>query len=264
MHAYLLTGLTLRTQFLPNASGKGPAEKFQTWDACETIIAFGESLDEAQKKFAAWLRRPPEDGSPVGVEIKKIASAQFVNELFTESGPGPLDWPTILKQMEVLLEATPVDDFEQGYWVDVEQVVPREPLSAGIEELQRGLPEDISTGLNWSSDKQFIFVLSLLTPPPLPPGFGGEPEIIAAEDDDLPDQRAEESPAELHALVETYPQARRQTSRGADSSPQFGGRRVALATVCRRAATRCAAHSHRSVVRRSGIAASQSEFSRRL
>ena len=208
MNAYLFAAVTTRSQLLPNPGRYGPASAIQTWDASAMQIVFGNSPDEAQKQFGAWTLRQPEGENPGDVVIRKIAAAQFVDQLLTESGNTPLDWPAILKRAEALLESTPVDDFEQGYWVDVDQVVRPEKLSFSAGTLQSDVPEDIRTGLNWLSDKKFLFVLSVLSPfvPPLEPV--DEPETEDANSAGSPDENPGKSeplePGELYGL---FPQA---------------------------------------------------------
>jgi len=67
-----------------------------------------------------------------------------------------MDWPQVSQQINDVLQATAVDDFEQGYWVDVNQTVPAAKISFDVESLKRDLPEDIRSGLNWSPEKQFL------------------------------------------------------------------------------------------------------------
>ena len=51
-----------------------------------------------------------------------------------------------------------------------------------LGSLERGIPEDVRSGLNWSPDKQFFFVLSVITPPSPPVEASGEPEFRQASD----------------------------------------------------------------------------------
>ncbi len=208
MNAYLFTALTTRSQVRPTTGRSGTTNALQTWDGCESLIVFGDSPDEAQKRFETGLHATPEGENPAEVAIRKIAAAQFVDQLFTESGPAPLDWPKILEQVEAQTENTPVDDFEQGYWVDVEQLVRPEKLSFSAGTLQSDLPEDIRSGLNWSADKQFLFVLSVLSPLAPPPPPLDEPETDDADLADPTDENLEKSePVGIGELYETFPQA---------------------------------------------------------
>ncbi len=193
MNAYLFTGVTTRSQVRPTPGRSGAADTIQIWDACATQIVFGDSPDEAQQRFEVWLGTTPEGENPVEVTIRKIAAAQFVNQLFTESGGVPLNWPEILKQVESQLQSTPLDDFEQGYWVDVDQVVRPEKLSFSAGTLQSDVTEDIRSGLNWLSDKKFLFVLSVLSPlaPQAEPADEQEPDN--PDSTESPDENAEKS-----------------------------------------------------------------------
>jgi hypothetical protein len=148
MNAYLFTALTTRTRVRPAPGRSGLTDAIQTWDGCESLIIFGDAPDEAQKRFEARLRATPEGGNPAEVMIRKIAAAQFVDQLFTEAGPVPLNRPEIFKRVESQIESTPVDDFEQGYWLDVDQAVRPEKLSLSAGTLESDLPEDIRSGLN--------------------------------------------------------------------------------------------------------------------
>jgi hypothetical protein len=208
MNAYLFTGVTTRSQVRPATGRSGPVDTIQTWDACGTLIVFGDSPEEAQKQFETWLCATPEGENPVKVAIRKIAAARFVDQLFTESGDTPLNWPEILKKAEAQLQSTPVDDFEQGYWVDVDQVVRPEKLSFSAGTLQSDVPEDIRSGLNWVSDRKFLFVLSVLSPmaPQVEP-----PDVPEADNPDFDvssDENAEKSePISIGEMYATFPQA---------------------------------------------------------
>ena len=208
MHAYLFTAVATRTQVRPTAGRYGPANAIQTWDACVSSIVGGDNPDEAQKRFEASLRATPEGENPVEVTIRKIAAAQFVDQLFTESGNVPFDWPDILKQVESQTESTPVDDFEQGYWVDVDQVVRPEKLSFSAGTLPSDVPEDVRSGLNWSSDKKFFFILSVLSPLAPPADPLEEPETDALDSDEPSDESVEKSePIGIGELCANFPQA---------------------------------------------------------
>ncbi len=195
MNAYLFTGVITQSQLGRRMQRYAEVSEIKVWDSCASMIVFGATMDDARQKFEAWAHIQPEGENPIDVVIRKISAGQFVNQLFAESGSAPLDWPAIVLQAQTLLSSMPVDDFEQGYWVDVEQAVPLSPLSSGIEDLQRDLPEDISSGLNWSADKQFLFLVSILTPP-----------FPQQELEELPDEAAKAEAAELREMLATFPQ----------------------------------------------------------
>jgi len=208
MNAYLFTAVATRSQVRAVMGRYGEVNAIQTWDACASSIVGGDSPDDAQKRFEAWLRRPPEGENPVDIRIRNLAAAQLVDQLFTESGNVPFDWPDIQKQVQAQLESTAVDDFEQGYWVDVDQVIRPEKLSFSAGTLQSDVPEDIRSGLNWLSDKKFFFVLSVLSPLAPQAEPMDEPEMDAPDSDGPSDENSEEpEPMGLGELYATYPQA---------------------------------------------------------
>jgi hypothetical protein len=208
MNAYLFSAVTTRSQVRPAPGRYGTVDTIQTWDACGTQIVFGDTPDEAQKLFETWLHATPEGENPVKVATRKIAAARFVDQLFTESGGMPLSWPQILKQVDSQLQSTSLDDFEQGYWVDVDQVVRPEKLSFSAGTLQSDVPEEIRSGLNWLSDRKFLFVLSVLSPLAPSAEPPDEPEIDDEDAVESSDENAEKSePVSIGELYGTFPQA---------------------------------------------------------
>ncbi len=157
----------------------GDHQALQTWDACQSAMVFGNNSDAAQQQFEEGLRHPPEGQEPLDVQIKSITAAQFPEQLLTEAGGKPLVWTEIAKEMGEQLESTSADDFEQGYWVDVETAIPPGELSPNVETLQRDLPEDLREGLNWSKSKQFLYLITALTPPS---NFARHPDIEDTDD----------------------------------------------------------------------------------
>ena len=136
-------------------------DRLQTWDSCITAIVYGGDAERAQKKFETWCCTSPEGENAVETVIKRIVAAQFIDQLLAETGGEPPDWPELSGQAYDVLQAIPVDDFEQGYWVEINEVVPPGKISFNIETLKQGLPEDIRSGLNWSPDKKFFFLVSV-------------------------------------------------------------------------------------------------------
>jgi anaerobic selenocysteine-containing dehydrogenase len=59
-NAYLFTAVTTQSQVRPTMGRYGQTNTIQTWDSCASLIVLGDSPDEAQTQFEAWLRRPPE------------------------------------------------------------------------------------------------------------------------------------------------------------------------------------------------------------
>ena len=115
--------------------------------------------------------------------MRKVHVAPFVEQLLTESGNVPLNWALILEEAGSLLQSTSVDDFEQGYWVDVDQIVPSDKLSFSVGTLESDVPEEVRSGLNWSGGKQFFFFLKVLPlpSPPVIPAYEQEPEDVESE-----------------------------------------------------------------------------------
>jgi hypothetical protein len=168
MGVYYLTGTYTCTQVRETAGRSGPRDSIQVLDAWGSRLVVATDPDEAQRLFEADLRDQPEGENPKDVVIRKIVVAPVVDKLLTESGNAPLNWPHIMEQAEASLEAVAADDFEQGYWVDVDEVVHPGKLSFSAGTLESELPEDIRSGLNWSADKKFFFVVNVIPPPPPP------------------------------------------------------------------------------------------------
>ena len=201
MNGYLFIAGVTQSQVLPApARGGQMVDTFQTWDGCASAIIYGGDPESAQKRFEAWCHPPPAGEHPARVEIKKIVAAQFVDQLFAETGDQPMDWPQISRQVNDSLQATAVDDFEQGYWVEINEVVPPRKISLDIESLKSDLPEDIRSGLNWSPAKQFFFLIGILSPRPAP----DFPPDVEVSDEDNPADAA----AELDGFVAALPEMR--------------------------------------------------------
>jgi hypothetical protein len=209
MNAYLFTAITTRSQVRKTTGRYGASESFQTWDGCASGTVLGDNPDETRERFEAWLRTQPEGENPLDTEIKLVTAAQFVDKLLTESGSAPLDWPEISKQAQAQLESSAVDDFEQGYWLDVDPVIPPGQSSLSIAALQQDLPEDIRTGLNWSADRQFFYLLTVFSQPPPPPGLADGTEREATESGDPLEEDSDATGAEeeLKRLLAMFPQA---------------------------------------------------------
>ncbi|MGO9585533.1 MAG: hypothetical protein ACLP2Y_04990 [Limisphaerales bacterium] len=209
MNGYLFTAGLTQSQVRP-APGRGGqrVDRIQTWDSCVSAIIYGGDPERAQKRFEAWCRLTPDGENPVEMNIKKVVAAQFVDQLLTESGGQLLDWPRVSRQVNDILQATPVDDFEQGYWVDVNQAVPPGKISFDVESLKRYLPEDIRSGLNWSPDKKFFFLLSVLSPCPWPAIPADDLESDTPDRDDADDENADDKEPDLDGFVATLPEMR--------------------------------------------------------
>ena len=164
---FFAAGLT-RAQVRPSRSPYEARETYQTWDTCETGIVYGGDMAQAQQMFEESCRLSPEGEKPLETVIKRLVGAQIVEQLLTESGSQPLDWSKIATEVTDEVSATPIDDFEQGFWVDINQVLPPGKVSANIEVLKLELPQNVRSGLNWLPEKQFVFLVTVLSPPPAP------------------------------------------------------------------------------------------------
>jgi hypothetical protein len=205
MNAYLFTSISTITQVRPTARTLHQTiNTLQTWDASRSLVVLEENPAKAQQLFEECSRMQPQDQNPMQIDVRRIAGAQFVDQLLTEERNETLDWHKVSKQELSQVESTPVDYFEQGYWVDVDQAVRPGKLSANIDALRGDLPQDISAGLNWAADKQFLFMLSVFSPPPAPGMLEMENDLSES-----PDEAAEKSDTRnLRELYNTYPEAR--------------------------------------------------------
>jgi hypothetical protein len=209
MNAYLFNAGVRQSQVRPSPNRYGQMrDSLQTWDSCLTAIVYGGDADRAQKKFEAWCCTTPEGENAVETEIKKVLATQFVDQSFTETGGEAPDWPELSRQAYDVLQATAVDDFEQGYWVEINEVVPPGKTSFNLETLKQGLPEDIRSGLNWSPDKKFFFLVSVLSPRPVPVYPADEPEVDVRVHEDAPEENPDDGEPDLDGFVATLPQMR--------------------------------------------------------
>lgn len=200
-NAFYLTGIYRCVQV--GAPGqRGPGDTIQIWDASSDVIVLADLPQDAQNLFENALRVQPEGQNSREITIRKVSLAPVVDRLLTESGIIPLNWPRIFEKSNALLESTPVDDFEQGYWVDVDSVVGPDKLSFSIGTLQSDVPEEVRSGLNWSGDKQFYFLLQVLPSslPPPAPSYESETQDPEGDGSDEPSQ------AEIEAMNVTLPE----------------------------------------------------------
>jgi hypothetical protein len=200
-NAYYLTAIYTCAQVRRDTQS-GAGGTIEVWDASLSVIAFSTSSEQAQRLIENALREQSSDDIKKEITIRKFYEAPIIGQLLTETGNAPLNWPQILETSDSLLQSAPLDDFEQGYWVDVDQTVRPDKLSFSLGTLQSDVPEDVRSGLNWSGEKQFFFRLSVL---PLP-----SPQIPAYEVqvDDLETVDSKEpSPAELDEMNVILPEA---------------------------------------------------------
>jgi hypothetical protein len=172
------------------------------------MIVVAENSDAAQAYFETWVRTQTPGENPMQIEIRKISGAEILEQLLTEEGSEPFDWPQISEKVIAQAESFDADAFEQGYWVDVEQAVRPGKLSPDVATLQRDLSQDFGADLNWSADKQYLFIISVLSPSP-PPKLESEfEEIEDSASADLGESVEKSDSVDLGQLYETFPQAR--------------------------------------------------------
>jgi len=209
VNAYLFTAGLTRSQVRPTPGRAGQMfDRLQVWDFCASAILYGGDAEPAQKRFEAWCRLTAAGENPAETEIKKVVAAQFVDQLLTESGGQPLDWPQIARRADEALQTAALDDFEPGYWVDINPAVPPGKISFDVDSLKRDLPDDIRSGLNWSPDKKFFFLVSVLSPPPAPAIPADDLESGAPDREVDDDGNENEQKPELDGFVATLPEMR--------------------------------------------------------
>jgi hypothetical protein len=125
-------------------------------------------MEEARQEAEKALLASGDPEHPGTVKIEQIVGASVHDQILTETGEVPLDWKQFTEEMARILESAQLNDNEQGYWVDCNQWPAPAQLSPNIEALQLDLPEDIRSGLNWSLDKTYFFLVSVLSPLPQP------------------------------------------------------------------------------------------------
>ena len=112
-----------------------------------------------------------------------------------------MDWSKTVHDIVAELQSSAVDDFEQGYWLDVNEAVPPGLKISSVDDLRETLAEDVRSGLNWSGEKQFFFLLTVFSQP-APPGeaqYDDEVEIkTSANDGD--DEIALSEPSQFELL----------------------------------------------------------------
>jgi hypothetical protein len=175
--AYLFTAGVTSTQVRADPGIRG-GTRLQTWDSLACLIVYGAEAARAQEIFENWCRGSQQEGeAPVEREIQKIVGAPIIDQLLRESGPQPLNWAelaeTVMDSSVAAAEITSDEhgiapDEGEGFWVDVNAIVPPKAAIVDLESLKHGLTEDTRSGLNWSADKQFLFLVSVLCPPPIP------------------------------------------------------------------------------------------------
>jgi hypothetical protein len=136
----------------------------QYLDSCSSVILYGGDVEVARKAFEKGLQAEGGSESDAPVKIIRTLAAPVHDQLITENGSLPIDWRQLSEEMTTLVETSELDNTDQGYWVDCNACLQLSRLSANIESLQLDLTDDIRSGLNWSLDKTYFFLVSVLSP----------------------------------------------------------------------------------------------------
>ncbi len=190
MKAYLLSGLV--NQYFHGHFA----------DACSTVILYGADEERARKTFEGMLLSRNSGEGADSTRVEKVISAPVMEHLLAETGEQPVDWTQLGQEAQQSLETTAPDEQGQGYWVNCEECVRPGRLAPNVEWLQRDLPEEIRSGVNWSLDKTYFFLLSVLAPPAMPAAVI-EPQFEEFGETEESDQSAEVDVAQRLA---TFPQ----------------------------------------------------------
>ncbi len=191
---YLFTAGVTQSQMRPSPGLRG-GKSLQSWDTCMSAIVYGGDAARAQTTFENWCQGPRE-GAGIQTEIKKIVGAELIEQLLTESGSQPLDWPGISQTFMESMSPIETEAEEET------------TTTAGLdmESLKRELPEDTCSALNWSPDKKFLFLVSSLSAPSIVTELNEEieePDLDQVEEQD----RAESRPV-LDEAVDHLPEMR--------------------------------------------------------
>jgi len=164
MNACLLTGLV-------NHYSRG---RFQ--DNGASVILYGGDEAAVLKAFETELLSPYAEGDPAPTKVERMVCTQVLDHFLTETGNIPIDFPKLAEEIVRVVESTSPDDEEQGYWVDCDQCVGPSNPGSDLESLRQELPEEIRSSPNWSKDKSYFFLISILSPLPT------RAEMAAAEE----------------------------------------------------------------------------------
>jgi len=204
VNAYLFNAGITQTQMVPAQSRSG-GMMLQSFDNCLSMIVAGNDAGAAQARFEEVLSKAAEVENPPEVQIKKVVGVQLMDQLFTETGPEALDLAKIREQwLKGTLEQA-ADEFEQGYWINANEAVPPETGKLTLEDLERCVPDDLKTGLNWSREKQFFYLLTVLArwaAPPVDEPEEFEPDEERPHEEDQTSQTAAHLEASILALPE--------------------------------------------------------------
>jgi hypothetical protein len=134
-------------------------------DSCSTGILRDCEEPQARAWFEGWLQHGGRAEGEHPRKIEKIVVSPIMDRLFTETGDEPLNWAALADQAARVLEVEGEAYEQQGYWADCDALVSPARLAWDMNALQRSLPEDVRSGLNWSADTQNLFLVSALVIP---------------------------------------------------------------------------------------------------
>lgn len=133
-------------------------------DACSSVIFYGGDEAASRKAFEDLLHSHEGGENPAPTRIERMVGAPVQDHILTENGPVPINWPETAAEILRSLESTAVDDQEHGYWLDNHNWGSAGKPAPDVAWLQRETPEDVRSGLNWSADKAYFFLISVLSP----------------------------------------------------------------------------------------------------
>ncbi len=121
------------------------------------VIGTGANAPEAIEWYRNWLSEGYMDGSGT-VVIENITATPVFDQLVTEAGCTPLDWAAMI-QSQVIPEGAAPDDFDAGYWLNCQELVPAGKLPPDPESFRRSLSAGDAADLNWNPEKNHLFVI---------------------------------------------------------------------------------------------------------
>jgi len=157
MNSYLFNAWLVEISPLIIRGKSGDRKILSPFDRFENLIVNAENEESARNILNDYLTKIHASNSVHSRQIRKIFCAPILNNIFTEEGPMPLDWEKVSQQM---LNLPDTQSHDPGYWLDVNDLV-KPNLNFG--SFFRSIPDDLRRGLNWTDDKQFVFLLNVLS-----------------------------------------------------------------------------------------------------
>ena len=153
-------------------------------DTCASMILHGCEEAPGRAWFEGWLQHGGRAEGEHPRKVEKVVVSPIVDRLLTENGDEPLNWVAMEGMAARVLEVEGDAYEQQGYWADCDALVPPARLPADLNALQRSLPDDVRSGLNWSEETQNLFLVSALAPivPPPEPDYDN-PDAMAADEE---------------------------------------------------------------------------------